>query len=475
MKIALWNSRTGRKEEFEPLRPDRVRMYVCGPTVYDRAHIGNARPAVVFDLLFKLLRHCFGEAQVVYVRNITDIDDKINNRARELADGSGDSLRATIRRVTDETIGWFHEDMGALGVMLPTHEPRATDYVSEMIEMIKALIAAGHAYVADGHVLFDTPSYPQYGSLSRRSLKDMQAGARVEVAPYKANELDFVLWKPSDSTLPGWDSPWGRGRPGWHIECSAMSLKLLGESFDIHGGGSDLLFPHHENEAAQSFCAHPDASFARLWMHNGMVRVNGQKMSKSLGNFLTVSELLDRGMAGETMRFILLGTHYRQQLDWTARRVEEARSVLGEWRRITRDVAADDAGCHRDVLDMLADDLNTPGAMSALHRLAAQGCSAELAASAKFMGLLNSALPDGLAGRVSEILKVRDQMRSCRNFAVSDTIRDSLQDAGIVVQDTAGRSKCHFEPMGRYDGQLAKVEKVLEELEVMAASEARGG
>ena len=475
MKITLWNSRTGRKEEFRPLQPDRVRLYVCGPTVYDRAHIGNARPAVVFDLLFKLLRQRFGEGHVVYVRNITDIDDKIITRARELADGAGRTLQATIRQVTDETIEWFHDDMGALGVEPPTHEPRATEYVSEMVEMIDALVRRGHAYEADGHVLFDTLSYPEYGSLARRSLKDMRAGARVEVAPYKANELDFVLWKPSDSTLPGWDSPWGRGRPGWHIECSAMSLKLLGRSFDIHGGGSDLLFPHHENEAAQSHCVHPDSSFARLWMHNGMVRVDGQKMSKSLGNFLTVRQLLDRGMAGETMRFMLLGTHYRQQLDWTARRADEARTVLGEWRRLTRNVSVGDTGCHPDVLRMLADDLNSPGAFSVLHRLATQGRASELAASARFMGLLCIALPGELARRTSELLQLRDRVRRCRNFAVSDLIRDGLQEAGIVVQDTAGCSEYHFQPQGSYEEQLALIENTLDELEGMAANEAHDG
>ncbi len=468
MKISLWNSRTGRKETFTPLQPERVRMYVCGPTVYDRAHIGNARPVVVFDLLFSLLRHQYGQQQVVYVRNITDIDDKINARALELNNSLGASLLDTIRSITDETIDWFHEDMAALGVLPPTHEPRATDYVREMVDMIGELLARRHAYVREGHVLFDTRSYPEYGSLARRSPRDMRAGARVEVAPYKTSELDFVLWKPSDDTLPGWESPWGRGRPGWHIECSAMSSRLLGTSFDIHGGGSDLLFPHHENEAAQSACAHPEAEFARLWMHNGMIRVNGQKMSKSLENFLTVRQLLEQGIAGETIRLVLLGTHYRQQLDWTDRRVEEARSILGEWRHITAGIDESDRNCHREVLEQLADDLNTPGAISVLHRLAADGSAAELKASAVFMGLLGDDLSDQLRKSVMEVMRLRDQARNQRNFDLSDRIRNQLGDVGIIVRDSKAGSRYHFQPVGARDAQMIAIDTTLGELTRMA-------
>ncbi|MDE3029482.1 MAG: cysteine--tRNA ligase, partial [Paracoccaceae bacterium] len=311
VEIRLHNTKTRTKEAFAPIDAANVRMYVCGPTVYDRAHIGNARPVVVFDTLFRLLRHVYGADHVTYVRTFTDVDDKINARAAEMA-AAGDTrpLETIIRTLTDETIGWYHADMDALGAMRPTLEPRATEYIAQMIAMIAGLIASGHAYAADGHVLFDVRSYPNYGALSGRSVDDMIAGARVEVAPYKRDPMDFVLWKPSTDDLPGWDSPWGRGRPGWHIECSAMSYELLGASFDIHGGGIDLQFPHHENEIAQSCCAHPTADFARVWMHNEMLQVEGKKMSKSLGNFFTVRDLLDQGHPGEVIRFVMLSTHY---------------------------------------------------------------------------------------------------------------------------------------------------------------------
>ncbi|MEY4697988.1 MAG: hypothetical protein RIT14_2416, partial [Pseudomonadota bacterium] len=291
--IRLHNTKTRGKEDFVPIDPAQVRVYVCGPTVYDRAHLGNARPVVVFDTLFRLLRQVYGADHVTYVRNFTDVDDKINATAlaRKAAGATG-TLEALIAERTDETIGWYHADMDALGALRPTHEPRATAYVGAMVAMIEGLIASGHAYAAEGHVLFDVRSYPEYGRLSGRSVDDMIAGARVEVAPYKRDPMDFVLWKPSDASLPGWDSPWGRGRPGWHIECSAMSRELLGPRFDIHGGGIDLQFPHHENEVAQSCCADPGAGFARVWMHNEMLQVEGKKMSKSLGNFFTVRDLL---------------------------------------------------------------------------------------------------------------------------------------------------------------------------------------
>ncbi len=325
-EISLYNTRTRSKERFVPLDPANVRMYVCGPTVYDRAHIGNARPVVVFDVLFRLLRHVYGADHVTYVRNITDVDDKIN--ARAVAE------KRPIREITEETAGWYHADMAALGALEPTHEPRATEFIAPMVAMIETLIAKGHAYEAQGHVLFAVASYPDYGRFANRSLDEMRAGARVEVAPYKRNPLDFVLWKPSTSAEPGWPSPWGHGRPGWHLECSAMSHELLGPSFDIHGGGIDLVFPHHENEIAQSACAHPEGTFARFWLHNGFLNVEGEKMSKSLGNFFTVRDLLDKGIPGEVIRFVLLSTHYRQPMDFSEAKVHEARRTLKKWRDV---------------------------------------------------------------------------------------------------------------------------------------------
>ena len=381
-EIHLYNTRTRRKEPFAPIDPGNVRMYVCGPTVYDRAHIGNARPVVVFDVLYRLLRHVYGEKAVTYVRNFTDVDDKINARAAETG--------RSIREITDETIGWFREDMKALGELPPTKEPRATEYIPEMIAMIEALIPK-HAYPAEGHVLFDVASYADYGKLSRRSLDDMVAGARVEVAPYKRDPMDFVLWKPSSDDLPGWDSPWGRGRPGWHIECSAMAKALLGETFDIHGGGIDLAFPHHENEVAQSCCANHTEVMAKVWMHNGFLQVEGEKMAKSAGNFFTVKDLLDEGVPGEVIRFALLSTHYRQPLDWTKDRVEEATATLRKWRALT-DGVAPAAEMPAGVLAALADDLNTSKVMAELHALAGQGDASKLVIGANLIGLLTPEL-----------------------------------------------------------------------------------
>ncbi|RBI82857.1 cysteine--tRNA ligase [Rhodosalinus halophilus] len=366
-EIHLTNTRTRTKERFEPLDPANVRMYVCGPTVYDRAHLGNARPAVVFDVLYRLLRHVAPEngwGKVTYVRNITDVEDKIIDRARERGIG--------IDELTRTTTEWYHQDMAALGVLPPTREPHATGYIPQMVEMIEALIARGCAYAAEGHVLFSVESYPDYGRLSGRSVEDMVAGARVEVAPYKKNPMDFVLWKPSAPDEPGWESPWGRGRPGWHIECSAMSHALLGASFDIHGGGADLMFPHHENEVAQSCCAHPEGSFARYWLHNEMLQVEGKKMSKSLGNFFTVRDLLEGNWSGgwkvpgEVIRFVFLGTHYRKPMDWTEEKAREAQGHLGAWHRLKRHALSDPkrvfTGQNVDpqVVEALADDLNTP-------------------------------------------------------------------------------------------------------------------
>lgn len=376
MHIRLTNTRTRRKETFVPQDAKNVRMYVCGPTAYDRAHLGNARPVVVFDVLFRLLRHVYGADHVSYARNITDVDDKIIVRARE----SGTS----INKLTATTADRYREDMGALGVLPPTHEPAATGYIPQMQAMIEALIVRGHAYAAEGHVLFAVESTASYGALSGRSLEDMIAGARVEVAPYKRNPMDFVLWKPSTPDQPGWESPWGRGRPGWHIECSAMAKALLGDVFDIHGGGNDLIFPHHENEIAQSCCANGTETMARYWLHNEMLRVEGKKMSKSLGNFFTVRDLLDRGVAGDVIRFVFLSTHYRKPMDWTAAKAREGAKVLRKWRAVSAGSANETA---HDILDEIANDMNTPGAIAVMHRFSKEGRAPQLAWAMRFMGL----------------------------------------------------------------------------------------
>ncbi|WP_296761898.1 cysteine--tRNA ligase [Sediminimonas sp.] len=382
--IKLTNTATRTKEVFTPLDPADVRMYVCGPTVYDRAHLGNARPVVVFDVLYRLLRHVYGADHVTYVRNFTDVDDKIIKRA--------DETGQPIDKITSETTGWFLEDMGELGALEPDHMPRATQYIPQMVAMIADLIEKGHAYAAEGHVLFAVDSWREkYGALSGRSVDDMIAGARVEVAPYKRNPMDFVLWKPAQEGEPGWDSPWGRGRPGWHIECSAMSHELLGESFDIHGGGGDLMFPHHENEIAQSCCAHPEGQFARYWLHNEMLQVEGRKMFKSLGNFFTVRDLLDGNWSGgwkvpgEVIRFVFLQTHYRKPMDWTAEKARSAIKTLREWSYLT--LGATDGQVDDDVLDALADDLNTAEAMYRLNEIYKDGEKDVLLASAKLLGL----------------------------------------------------------------------------------------
>ncbi|MFZ1726007.1 MAG: cysteine--tRNA ligase [Albidovulum sp.] len=400
--IRLHNTRTRRKEVFEPIDPANVRMYVCGPTVYDRAHLGNARPVIVFDVLYRLLRHVYGEGHVTYVRNFTDVDDKINAEAQRRKDaGDKRSLEELIRERTDETIGWYHADMDALGALRPKVEPRATEYIGQMVAMIEALIAKGHAYEKEGHVLFRVRSYDGYGRLSGRSVDDMIAGARVEVAPFKEDPMDFVLWKPSTDDLPGWDSPWGRGRPGWHIECSAMADAILmkdlpedQKAFDIHGGGIDLQFPHHENEIAQSACAHPEGDFAKVWMHNEMLQVEGKKMSKSLGNFFTVRDLLDQGVPGEVIRFVFLSTHYSKPMDWTEKKRDEAEATLRKWHILVKDVEHS-ADPEPSVIKALATDLNTAGAIAELHALAGQGSAAVLIASANQLGLLTPELDTG--------------------------------------------------------------------------------
>ncbi|MDJ0827604.1 MAG: cysteine--tRNA ligase [Rhodobacter sp.] len=380
-EIRLYNTKTRTKERFEPLDPRDVRMYVCGPTVYDRAHLGNARPVVVFDMLFRLLRHVYGPNHVAYVRNITDVDDKIIARAQE----SGREIGA----ITEETAEWYRADMAALGALDPTYTPHATAHVPQMVAMIADLVAKGHAYAAEGHVLFRVRSYADYGRLSGRSVDDMIAGARVEVAPYKEDPMDFVLWKPSSDDLPGWPSPWGRGRPGWHIECSAMAYEILGQSFDIHGGGNDLTFPHHENEIAQSMCAHPEGDFARVWMHNEMLQVEGKKMSKSLGNFFTVRDLLDQGVPGEVIRFVFLGTHYRKPMDWTEKKRQEAEATLADWFRITDGIDIEQNG-YVKILTELGSDLNTPGAVAWMRQLASHGQSGQLKAALELLGLAPS-------------------------------------------------------------------------------------
>ena len=457
-EIKLYNTKTRRKEVFAPLDAGDVRMYVCGPTVYDRAHMGNVRPVIVFDVLYRLLRHVYGEAHVTYARNFTDVDDKINARAAETG--------RSIRDITDETIQWFLDDMVALGNLEPSVAPRATEYIGEMVVMIGELIASGHAYEAEGHVLFDVTSYKRYGSLAGRSLDDMIAGARVEVAPYKRNPMDFVLWKPSSDDLPGWESPWGRGRPGWHIECSAMARALFGERFDIHGGGLDLAFPHHENEKAQSCCEAGEESFAQVWMHNEMLQVEGKKMSKSLGNFFSVRELLEQGVPGEVIRFVFLSTHYRKPMDWTEAKAKEARETLGKWRAMTHEVES--GAIAPTVVKALATDLNTHAAISELRKIAKNGDITSLKASSRLLGLLTPEL-DGwihhlrpmdiaietyvtspvlqtydleqVKAFVEVLLQRRKIARASKDFEQADRIRDALLSAGVVVNDKPDASE----------------------------------
>lgn len=446
--ITLYNTRTRTKEPFAPIDPKNVRMYVCGPTVYDRAHIGNARPVVVFDTLFRLLRHQYGEKHVTYVRNFTDVDDKINKRAAETLRDGETELQA-IRRITEETIGWYHADMDALGARRPESgpnpnmdcEPRATGFITSMIDMIETLIEKKHAYPEQGHVLFSVSSYPDYGTFAKRSLDEMRAGARVEVAPYKRDPMDFVLWKPSSSDQPGWESPWGRGRPGWHIECSAMSYELLGESFDIHGGGIDLVFPHHENEIAQSCCAHPEGRFANVWMHNGFVNVEGEKMAKSAGNFFTVRDLLDKGVPGEVIRFVLLSTHYRQPMDFSEARIAEAKNTLNKWAAYTSGIEGAGDPCDR-IVAALKDDLNTPKAISVLHELARQDEQA-LFNAGRFLGFdMRYPVLDRLEAFQTEgsllldkLIRHREALRQAKRYSEADEIRQELLDAGWQIND----------------------------------------
>ena len=436
--LRLHNNLTRRREDFVPLDPLHVRMYVCGPTVYDLAHIGNARADVVFDVMARLLRVLY--PRVTYVRNITDVDDKINARAHASGESIGD--------VTARTLADFHADMASLGTRPPDVEPRATQHIGEMIVLIEKLIASGHAYAAEGHVLFSVPSFPDYGHLSGRSPEDLLAGARVDVAPYKRDAGDFVLWKPSTPDLPGWDSPWGRGRPGWHIECSAMSWRYLGENFDIHGGGDDLLFPHHENELAQSVCAFPGSQFARVWVHNGMLTLNGTKMSKSLGNFLTVRDVLKLAPA-EAIRMLLLRAQYSQTLDFTETALLECKRDMDRfYRALERTPAEPAAEIPASVLDALCDDLNTPLAFAAIHALAdaAMAGDAEAAAGMRaagdVLGLFQQRPEDWFrsgddAAEIDALVQARFVARKSRDFAEADRLRVALDGRGIQLEDSA--------------------------------------
>jgi cysteinyl-tRNA synthetase len=455
MDLKLYDTLTRSKRVFRPLDPANVRMYVCGPTVYDFAHIGNARPVIVFDVLFRLLRHLYGADHVTYVRNITDVDDKINARAAE--EYPGLPLNEAIRKVTEATDGQFHDDVAALGCLAPTVEPRATEHIAEMKTLIEKLIASGNAYVAEDNVLFSVPSDPDYGQLSKRPLDEMIAGARVEVAPYKRDPRDFILWKPSKPGEPAWPSPAGittPGRPGWHIECSAMSWKYLGETFDIHGGGIDLVFPHHEDEIAQSRCAFHTPVMANYWMHNGFLQVEGEKMSKSLGNFVTIHELL-KDWPGEVIRFNMLRTHYRQPIDWTLKGLEESYKILDEWYAISTVVAQSPAHdeISEGVLEALEDDLNTPRAIAGLHQLrnaaihgSGVGNVESLVHSLRFLGFLTRSdaswranqekqLPVDLT-TIDKMVSARSAARKAKDFKESDRIRDELAKMGVVLKDT---------------------------------------
>ncbi|MBU0645040.1 MAG: cysteine--tRNA ligase [Alphaproteobacteria bacterium] len=479
--IKLTNTKTRKKEVFEPIDRNNVRMYVCGPTVYDRAHIGNARPVIVFDVLYRLLRHVYGPDHVTYVRNFTDVDDKINARAAE----SGRS----IREITDETTQWYLDDMRAVGALDPNEMPRATEYIGAMIEMIEGLIDKGHAYAAEGHVLFAVESYEKYGALSGRSIDDMIAGARVEVAPYKRNPMDFVLWKPSSEDQPGWDSPWGYGRPGWHIECSAMSYELLGESFDIHGGGNDLMFPHHENEIAQSCCAHghehDGEGFANFWLHNEMLQVEGKKMSKSLGNFFTVRDLLDGhdgmpGVPGEVIRFVFLSTHYRKPMDWTAEKAEQAKATLWKWAVAVNEKpvsVSEPREIPHQFVDALSDDLNTSKAITILHGYYKDGSPdalMHLSYCCDLIGIelqgvwskwdhphtdkmerLGTSLPSGeiVLERLNELSDHLSSLRTTametKDFAPVDALKTALLNAGVEVR--MSKTGVELEPGPNFD------------------------
>ena len=469
-QLSLYNTLTRTKAPFVPMDENNVRLYACGPTVYDFAHIGNGRAAIVFDLLFRLLRHTFGAEHVTYVRNITDVDDKIN--ARALRDHPDLPLNEAIRKVTETTAAQYQKDVAALGCLEPTIQPRATENIAEMQAMIQRLLDKGNAYQAGGEVLFAVDSMPDYGQLSGRNLEDNLAGARVAVDTHKRNPADFVLWKLSSEDEPGWDSPWGRGRPGWHIECSAMSERYLGETFDIHGGGLDLIFPHHENEIAQSRCAHGSHAMANVWMHNGFLQVEGQKMSKSLGNFFTIHDLLEtdafggRKWPGEVLRLAMLMTHYREPIDFSQRRLEEAESILERLRRTIRessenDKAEKDAIQHvglEGVIHFLADDLNTPAAIQTMQALArsanagAVGARESLLEAAQLLGVSLEQRDENLSSddeaSVQHSVSARLAALNAKDFAKADAIRNDLAAQGIALmdyKDEAGQRQTKWE------------------------------
>jgi cysteinyl-tRNA synthetase len=457
MNLRLYDTLSREKRTFAPIDPNNLRMYVCGPTVYDFAHIGNARPVIVFDVLFRLLRHLYGADHVTYVRNITDVDDKINDRAAR--DFPGLPLNEAIRKVTAVTEKQFHDDVDALGCLRPTVEPRATEHIAEMRTIIERLVQGGFAYLAEDHVLFSPQAMnaansilPRYGALANRSLDEMIAGARVDVAPYKRDATDFVLWKPSKPGEPSWPSPAGlktEGRPGWHVECSAMAWKHLGEQFDIHGGGIDLVFPHHENELAQTCCAFRESRMASVWMHNGFLQVEGDKMSKSVGNFVTIRELLN-DWPGEVLRLNMLKTHYRSPIDWTLKGVEESARTLDDWY----DVASGVDGAHASagLIEALSDDLNTPQMITSLHEARNKAASGnerdrgEFAASLRLVGFLSESNADwkgrkqqasGIdAKRIDGLISDRSAARARKDFTESDRIRDELAAMGVVIKDS---------------------------------------
>jgi cysteinyl-tRNA synthetase len=447
--VKIYNTQTRTREEFKPMNADNILLYVCGPTVYSYAHIGNARPAVAFDILVRVLRNRY--PQVTYVRNITDIDDKINKAAAE--------QNVEISVITEKFTKAYHEDLGALGVKAPTHEPKVTDNLEAITDMIQSLIDSEHAYEAEGHVLFSVSSYQDYGKLSGRDPEELLAGARVEVAPYKRQAGDFVLWKPSSEEQPGWDSPWGRGRPGWHIECSAMSAKHLGKTIDIHGGGHDLIFPHHENERAQSTCAHGGETFANYWMHNGFVNVDAEKMSKSIGNVLLVRDLLNEA-PGEAIRYVLLNAHYRAPLDWNDKVLQQSKNALDRMYNALRDMsdveANDDALIPDGFIEALEDDLNTPKALSEMFALVKQAnissddserssIKGALIKCGEMLGILQSTAEQWFAGSVDTdesaeidaLVAERTQAREGKDWARADEIRDILAEKNIVIEDSA--------------------------------------
>ena len=445
MDYQFYDTYSNTKKLFTPLDASNVRMYVCGPTVYDYAHVGNARPVIVFDIVYRMLQFKYGSDHVTYVRNITDVDDKIIE--------ASNSLNEDINTLTKRTIDYFHDDADYVGALQPNVEPKATDHILEMIDIIEKLITKNHAYEADGNVLFAVNTFDNYGNLSGKSLEDLIAGARVEVADYKKNPADFILWKPSKANEPGWDSPWGKGRPGWHIECSAMSEKYLGQSFDIHGGGQDLTFPHHENEIAQSESCN-NKKFANFWMHNGFLSIEGEKMSKSLGNFITINELKDK-YQGEVIRFNMMLTHYRQPLNWTEKSLQDSKKTLDKWYKIlgacNKSLASKNELISNKMLNALADDVNTPQAIAELHQLYKAANDGDIEAleifynSCQFLGILisdysswsswQSKIIDIDENLINELIEKRNEARRAKDFAEADRIRDELLNLSVILED----------------------------------------